>query len=203
MRQLLPTPQEDVDLETAYGLPDASTRHLRVNMVSSADGAAALAGRVGALTGPADQVLLHTLRALADVVLVGAGTVRAEGYGPIPLGEQWEQRRVAAGQLPSPPLALVSRSLDLDLSAPLFSQAVTRPLLVTAECAPAERLAEAATVADIVVAGEDAVHLPPGLMDRVQLLAVAGALALDVLVLGAMVARIGDLGFTPNRTAAL
>jgi hypothetical protein len=40
-------------------------------------------------------------------------------------------------------------------------------------------------------------------MDRVQLLAVASALALDVMVLGAMVARIGDLGFTPNRAAAL
>jgi hypothetical protein len=44
---------------------------------------------------------------------------------------------------------------------------------------------------------------PAGLMDRVQLLAVASALVLDVMVLGAMVARIGDLGFTPNRTAAL
>src|SRR5918992_912278 len=44
---------------------------------------------------------------------------------------------------------------------------------------------------------------PAGLMDRVQLLAVASALVLDVLVLGAMVARIGDLGLTPNRTAAL
>ena len=44
---------------------------------------------------------------------------------------------------------------------------------------------------------------PAGLMDRVQLLAVASALVLDVLVLGAMVARIGDLGLTPNRAAAL
>jgi hypothetical protein len=44
---------------------------------------------------------------------------------------------------------------------------------------------------------------PPALMDRVQLLAVASALVLDVMVLGAMVARIGDLGFTPNRVAAL
>jgi hypothetical protein len=42
-----------------------------------------------------------------------------------------------------------------------------------------------------------------GLMDRVQLLAVASALVLDVMVLGAMVARIGDLGLTPNRVAAL
>jgi hypothetical protein len=40
-------------------------------------------------------------------------------------------------------------------------------------------------------------------MDWIQLVAVVGALALDVMVLGSMVARIGDLGFTPNRTAAL
>jgi hypothetical protein len=45
--------------------------------------------------------------------------------------------------------------------------------------------------------------LPAGTMDRVQLLAVASALVLDVMVLGAMVARIGDLGLTPNRAAAL
>ena len=45
--------------------------------------------------------------------------------------------------------------------------------------------------------------LPAGLADRVQLLAVAAALVLDVMVLGAMVARIGDLGLTPNRVAAL
>jgi hypothetical protein len=43
----------------------------------------------------------------------------------------------------------------------------------------------------------------PGWMDVVQLVAVASALVLDVIVLGAMIARIGDLGFTPNRTAAL
>jgi hypothetical protein len=44
---------------------------------------------------------------------------------------------------------------------------------------------------------------PPGLMDRVQLLAVASALVLDVMVLSAMVARIGDLGLTANRVATL
>jgi hypothetical protein len=44
---------------------------------------------------------------------------------------------------------------------------------------------------------------PPGWMDRIQLVAVASALVLDVIVLGAMIARIGELGFTPNRTAAL
>jgi hypothetical protein len=43
----------------------------------------------------------------------------------------------------------------------------------------------------------------PEWMDRIQLVAVVSALVLDVIVLGAMIARIGDLGFTPNRTAAL
>jgi hypothetical protein len=43
----------------------------------------------------------------------------------------------------------------------------------------------------------------PDWMDRIQLVAVVSALALDLMVLGAMVARIGDLGFSPNRTAAL
>jgi hypothetical protein len=43
----------------------------------------------------------------------------------------------------------------------------------------------------------------PGWMDRIQLVAVASALVLDAMVLGAMLVRIGDLGFTPNRTAAL
>jgi hypothetical protein len=43
----------------------------------------------------------------------------------------------------------------------------------------------------------------PDWMDRIQLVAVVSALALDLMVLGTMIARIGDLGFTPNRTAAL
>jgi hypothetical protein len=43
----------------------------------------------------------------------------------------------------------------------------------------------------------------PSWMDVIQLVAVVGALVLDLMVLGAMIARIGDLGFTPNRTAAL
>jgi hypothetical protein len=43
----------------------------------------------------------------------------------------------------------------------------------------------------------------PDWMDAIQLVAVVSALVLDVLVLGGMIARIGDLGFSPNRTAAL
>jgi hypothetical protein len=44
---------------------------------------------------------------------------------------------------------------------------------------------------------------PPNWMDRIQLVAVVSALALDGMVLATMVGRIGELGFTPNRTVAL
>jgi hypothetical protein len=44
---------------------------------------------------------------------------------------------------------------------------------------------------------------PPGWMDRIQLVAVVSALVLDVIVMTTMIVRIGDLGFTPNRAAAL
>ncbi len=43
----------------------------------------------------------------------------------------------------------------------------------------------------------------PGWMDRIQLVAVVSALLLDLMALGTMIARIGELGFTPNRVAAL
>jgi riboflavin biosynthesis pyrimidine reductase len=146
-----------VDLHEAYAVPGGP--HLRVNMVSSADGAAAVAGRVGALSGPADQAVLHVLRALADVVLVGAGTIRAEGYGPDLVPEDEQRRREAAGKPPVPPLAIVTRRLDLDLAAPLFTSAPVRPVIVTVADAPAARRAEAAEVADVIVAGDERVDL--------------------------------------------
>ncbi len=52
-------------------------------MIASADGAVALAGRSGGLSGPADRLVFAVLRSLADVVLVGAGTARAESYKPV------------------------------------------------------------------------------------------------------------------------
>lgn len=160
MRRLYPEPADSVDPADAYAVANDSPRHLRVNMISSADGAATTGGRVGGLTSTADQALLHLLRALADVVLVGAGTIRAEGYGPVELPGQWQRRRVDRGQLPNPPLALLTRRLDLDLAAPLFTEAVSRPLILTSEAAPAERRKAAGEVAELIVIGEEYVDLP-------------------------------------------
>src|SRR5256885_322788 len=125
---------------------------LRANMVASADGAAWRAGRTGPLGGEADRRLLSMLRALADVVVVGAGTVRIEGYGPVQRGPSWGNLR--DGRPPTPPLAVVSRSLDLDFDGPLFAEAHT--IVITCSAAPQDRMTVCRKVADVIVAGDEA-----------------------------------------------
>ena len=86
MRQLFPTPG-DVDPVDAYGRLGSSLAGrpgVRLNMIASVDGAASLAGRSGSLGGPADMALFATLRLLADVVLVGAGTMPRREVRPRP-----------------------------------------------------------------------------------------------------------------------
>lgn len=160
MRRLYPSAEDGIDLGEAYDVDaPGGSPYVRVNMVSSLDGAATIGGRVAALTGPADQELLLTLRGLADVVLVGAGTIRAEGYGALDLPAPWLRRRAQAGQAPHPRLAVLTRSLDLDLSGAAFTDATTPTLVITAAAAPAARRAAAAEVAEVVVAGEENVDL--------------------------------------------
>lgn len=159
MHRLLPGPAGEVDTLDAYALPEAHGPHLRVNMVTSVDGAATVEGRVGVLSGTADHTLLHELRSLSDVLLVGAGTIRAEGYGPLRVTDEQRRRRTEAGLQEVPRLAVLTRSMDLDLTAPVFTHATARPLVVTAAQAPAERRAAAEQVADVLVAGEHAVDL--------------------------------------------
>jgi hypothetical protein len=112
MRQLLPTPVDPVDPMAVYGdLPTAAGRPaVRLNMIASVDGATTLAGVSGGLGGRADHALFAVLRSLADVVLVAAGTVWAERYGPS-----------------ARPRDVVSRSLRLDWDARFFTAPVARP----------------------------------------------------------------------------
>lgn len=151
----------DAELARLYAYPRAGW--LRANMVASADGAGFLDGRSGGLSSAADRRLFGMLRALADVVLVGAGTARIEGYKPSRHRPEFADLR--AGRTATPPIALVSRSLDLDLGAPLFAGAPpdARTIVITHATAPAERLAAAACVADVIVAGDAAVDLAEAL----------------------------------------
>lgn len=159
VRRLHPDPANAVVSLDQYAYPEGARPYLRANMVSSLDGAAAVEGRVGVLTGHADQILLHELRSLCDVLLVGAGTVRAEGYGPLEVAEELRERRADRGQPPVPRLAILTRGIDLDLSAPVFTAAGERPLVLTTERATARRRHEAEAVADVLVTGSDTVDL--------------------------------------------
>src|SRR5690606_29339593 len=128
---------------------------LRMNFISSLDGAATREGRSGELGDPADRRLFELLRRPADAVLLGAGTARIEGYGAMRLADDAVAWRTAAGLAPQPAFALVSRSLDLDPTSPIFAEAPVRPIVYTVASAPAERRAELSRVADVVDAGEE------------------------------------------------
>jgi riboflavin biosynthesis pyrimidine reductase len=80
---------------------------------------------------PGQQGLVRDLRSLADVLLVGPGTMQAEGYGPARLSDKGRARRRAWGLPPVPPIAVITRSCRLDWSARCFTEAEQRPLVVT------------------------------------------------------------------------
>ena len=130
------------------------------HMVAGLDGTAAVGGRVGSLSTAPDQALFRRMRQIADIVLVGAETVRREGYGPVRLDEEVQAARRELGQSPNPPLAVVSRSLTLDWGAKVFAEAAddARTHVITCAAADPERLAEAGKVAEVIVAGDDRVE---------------------------------------------
>jgi riboflavin biosynthesis pyrimidine reductase len=159
MRALLPQPADAVDLVEAYAVsPGPGERpFVRCNMISTLDGAITIDGRSGLLGGPADHSVFQVLRSLADVILVGAGTVRAEDYGPVKLDDDLRGQRTARGQSAVPPIAVVTGSGNLDWSAPFFTEAEARPVVVTTSGSDAGARRRAETVADVVIAGEERV----------------------------------------------
>ena len=172
MRPLVPAPG-DVDPVDAYGrLSKRGPRRpaVRLNMIATVDGAAALAGRSGALGGRADKALFAALRSLADVILVGAGTMRTEGYGPVVLDEGARSRRIRWGLPAVPPIAVITRACRLDWAAPFFTQAEHRPLVLTVSSVALADRERAGQVADVIVAGDRDVDL----IDAMSSLAVRG-----------------------------
>jgi riboflavin-specific deaminase-like protein len=102
-----------------------------LNMIASVDGRIAVGGRSAPLGSPADRALFHALRARADAVMAGAGTVRIERYGPIIKRAEVRARRRAEG-LPEQPLAvIVSRSLAIDPTVPLLADPGSTVVVLT------------------------------------------------------------------------
>jgi len=165
--RLLPRHERDIDPVGAIAAeprrrPDGRPWVL-ADMVTAPDGTIALDGRSRPLGSPGDTAVFHALRAAADVVLVGAGTARAERYRlPADAGP-------AGGAGPDTALCVVSASLDLDDDLPFLDHGCTDPaqwpVVATTATAPEERRTRLAGRAHVVVAGTDSVE-PERLLDE-------------------------------------
>jgi riboflavin biosynthesis pyrimidine reductase len=154
---LWPTAGTDLgDDELTAGFVREGDEHpwLRVNFVSSVDGAATHDGRSAGLSGEADKRLFDLMRRPADVILVGAGTVRTEGYGPMRVPAASVDWRIEARLAPQPVFAIVSAALVLDPASRVFTEAPVRPIVVTVGSSPAGKRAALSKVADVVVCGD-------------------------------------------------
>jgi riboflavin biosynthesis pyrimidine reductase len=127
---------DDAEIEQLYAYPDASRPWVRTNFVATIDGAAhAEDGRSGSLGGDIDTRVFHVVRSLADVIVVGAGTARAEGYGPT-----------------DRPLAVVSRGLDIPDRLLVPGQ-----LVITTADAPPDKLRLLREKVEVIAVGRGAI----------------------------------------------
>lgn len=141
------------------------------NTATSADGATAVDGVSATLGGAIDRAVFGAIRALADVILVGAATVRVEDYRPGRSSAAGRAMRVARGQAAAPRIAVVSGSLSVDPAARLLAEAGPGegPLVLTTAAAPADRRVA------LAAAGAEVVDVPAGAGGAVD---VAAALAM-------------------------
>ena len=145
----------DDEVYAAYAPP--APDWLRVNFVSSADGAATLEGLSGPLSGEEDKRVFKVLRARCDVLVAGSGTVTAEGYGRLVLSPDRMAWRKAQGLPEVPVMAVVSRTARLDPKAAIFTEAPRRPILIVPADLPESRTEPFAEVADVIAVGTGAV----------------------------------------------
>ncbi len=138
LNRLLPPgpPATATELVEQLGLwrrdpPAGAVPRVLLNMVSTADGRAALAGRSAPLSSQADRELFHALRAPVDAVLVGASTVRRERYGRIVRDAATRGLRREHGLAEEPLACIVSASLRLDPGVPLLAEPAARVVVLT------------------------------------------------------------------------
>lgn len=143
---------DEVDVYEAYRPEDPDCPLVRINMVASLDGHIVDAGGVsGTLGGTGDQQAFFAMRHHADAIVAGAGTVIAEGYGPMKLREEWTARRQAGGRDGPAAIVIVTRSLNLDPGAAIVAQAVTPTIILTTTDAPTDKVAAVRDAGAVVV----------------------------------------------------
>ncbi len=162
---------DDSELAGLYEYP-AGQRDVwvRANFIASLDGGATIGGTTGGLGGPGDRALFNLLRALADVIVVGAGTARIEGYGGARLTVAQRQDRQARGQSEVPPLAVVTQSGRLDHDMPMFTRTEVPPLVLTCTAAADATRSRLAGLAEVL----DCSRHDPDRVDESAVLAALG-----------------------------
>ena len=146
----------DDALADHYSWPDdLGSPVVRANMIASLDGGSTVDGRSAGLGNAQDERLFSILRDLADVILVGSGTVRAERYGGVVLDARRRARRQRWGlSETAPPIAVVT-TRGLDPESPIFTETDTPPVVITTEIA-ADRVPDGITK---IITGHDRVNL--------------------------------------------
>ena len=100
-------------------------------MVATADGKAAVEGRTRAISSEVDRTIFHNLRTQADAVMVGAGTVATERYGPVVKSEELRAKREREGLSPDPLAVIVSGGLNLPADVPLLQDPDSHVVIMT------------------------------------------------------------------------
>jgi riboflavin biosynthesis pyrimidine reductase len=145
----------DDDVAHLYGYP-AERTWVRANFVSTLDGAVQGADdRAGSISDSADRRVFALLRSLCDVVVVGAGTARAERYAPVMPDEVDARLRHHHGLSGVPSIAVVSRTIDV--SDELLRGGKARTLVFTTATCPSTRVDEAGEHAEVVEAGDETI----------------------------------------------
>lgn len=159
-------PSDVAAIAAAYDWPQPSPGRdtwVRANMVASLDGATAGGdGRSGTVSSDVDREVFRVLRGLADVVLVGAGTARTEGYGPAAVNPDLLDLRRERGSADAAIVVQVTRSGRVEAGRGMFDQ--PRPGLVVLAGGDADALArarEAAGAEQVLLAG----HVDTGGVD--------------------------------------
>ncbi|SEQ28433.1 Pyrimidine reductase, riboflavin biosynthesis [Mycobacterium sp. 88mf] len=159
----------DGQLAQYYAYPDDLQRcWVRGNMISSLDGGATEDGKSGGLGGPGDRAVFNLMRHAADVILMGAATVRIENYSGVQLSVAQRQERQRRGQAEVPPIAVITASAELDHDSKFFTRTEVAPLILTATETVSDARHRLGTLGEVLDAsGADPTRVDPAVALRI------------------------------------
>jgi 2,5-diamino-6-(ribosylamino)-4(3H)-pyrimidinone 5'-phosphate reductase len=152
--RLFPEPIARLTAEDVYANVSFPSRQARpyvvINMVSSLDGKATMSGKAGSIGSPTDRLLMRSLRAHADAVMIGAGTLRAEKL-TLAVPEDFAQAREHRGLEPQPLAVVATATGDLPLQENLLEFSPDNLLIFASSETPRERLVTLSSHASVEI----------------------------------------------------